>query len=479
MKTFLLSFAVLATMAACTKLNAQCTVTPPVISNIVKASCNVTFDLTFTISGNNGNKVTAVYIYNAVDYAALSSTFYGQNNNKVPSIADLNAAKALAVIKVHADSAKTLYAYQVQSNVAQRPKAMLSSLNFSVNTSAAQSTITIKDVSVNLTNCNSYVSLKADVLSSQSPDLSSVGCVAKGLTFSPNDPILGTANIGCTNVRSVQTTFFTTTSRDIVFRMYKDVEPFGIFTEADTATAVSSWYSTSTVYNSSSDNYSASGKFDYNVQTGEKFNVWVIAYASGVSNVSASLATNSCAALPTTFRSISAQRNQQSVLVKWETVTEQQNRGFNVQRQIGNGTWQNIGFVATQAVGGNSSGLLSYTYMDPNPSKRVSQYRLQQIDIDGKLTYSEIRSVRSDELSGGVAVYPNPSADGKITLSFEAASSAKDVIVSDMTGRVVKQFKSVKNSNLTIDNLNTGFYTIQVFDQSTLKTVVEKVVVKK
>lgn len=479
MKTLFFAFAFLATTTVCHQLNAQCTVTPPVISNIVKASCNVTFDLTFTLQGNNGNKVTAVYIYNASDYDALSTSFYGQNGNKVPTAADLNSAKALAVIKVNSDSTKTLYTYQVQSGLVQRPKAMLSMLNFAVNASAAQSTITIKDISINLASCNGFVSLKADVLSSQSPDLSSVGCLAKGLTFSPNDPILGTANIGCTNIRSVQTAFFTTTARTIFFRMYKDVAPLGIFTEADTATAVSSWYSATTVYNSASDNYSVAGKYDYNVQMGEKFNVWVIAYASGVPNVSASLATNSCAPLPTTFRSFTAQRTQPTVSLKWETVSEQQNRGFQVQRQAGSGSWQTIGFVATLAAGGNSSSPLTYSFTDPNPFRSVSQYRLQQVDIDGQSTYSEIRSVKGEEMSAGVAVYPNPSADGKVTLSFDAGSLAKDVLVSDLAGRVVRQFKSVKSNSLTVENLNPGFYTILVFDQSTLTSIVEKVVVKK
>ncbi|HET7896592.1 MAG TPA: T9SS type A sorting domain-containing protein, partial [Flavisolibacter sp.] len=338
--------------------------------------------------------------------------------------------------------------------------------------------ITIRGISVNLINCTGYVSLKADVVSSQSPELTSVGCIAKGATFSPIDPVIGTASLGCGSVRKVQTTFFTTASRTIYFHMFKDVAPLGQITAADTAAAnsVSNWYSLTTTA-VGENNFSANGSFDYTVNNGEKFNVWVVAYAEGVPNVSASLASNSCAPLPVSFRSFTAQRNEKSVLVKWETVTEQQNRGFNIQRLVETGAWQNIGFVATQAANGNSSALLSYSFTDANPSSSVSQYRIQQIDIDGKTSYSEIRSVRGEEMSGNMVVYPNPSADGKITLSFDAVT-AKDVTVSDMSGRVVKQFRNIRSNHLSIDNLTAGFYTVQVIDQSSAKTMVEKVVIK-
>ncbi len=74
-------------------------------------------------------------------------------------------------------------------------------------------------------------------------------------------------------------------------------------------------------------------------------------------------------------------------------------------------------------------------------------------------------------------VYPNPSNDGKVNVVFED-QSAKNVVVRDMSGRMIKQFKNVVN-NLPIENLETGMYSIQVTDVSTADVSVEKVIIKK
>ncbi len=75
-------------------------------------------------------------------------------------------------------------------------------------------------------------------------------------------------------------------------------------------------------------------------------------------------------------------------------------------------------------------------------------------------------------------VYPNPSNDGKINVVFEDQFTKKNVVVRDMSGRMIKQFKNVVN-NLPIENLETGMYSIQVTDVSTAEVSVEKVIIKK
>lgn len=476
MKTILRSFAVLAILTVFNKVNAQCTVGVPTVSNIQQSDGTFTFDLTFKISGNGGNKVTAIYIYKKADYNALPANFYGNNNKTIPTEAALTSAKVLSVIKLsNDDGTKSLTSYQRINGTYNYPAFMQGGLSYSG--SALTGEITVKGIQLTFTDLQSLISLKADVISTQTPDLNNITCLARGLEFAPNEPLIRAIAKGCGSARTLTTTFTTTEERTIYFRIYKDVPDYSFFTGDDTTTAVSPLYVTTTAFNGTV--YTTTKDYTYNVQPGEQFNVWVVAYADGVPNVSAAFAANSCAPLPITFRSFSAQRNKQTVLVKWETATEQSNRGFNVQRQAGNGTWQNIGFVASQAINGNSSSDLSYSFTDFSPVKGVSQYRLQQVDVDGKLSYSEVRSVRSEELAGGVTVYPNPSSDGRITIAFDGAAVAKDITVSDMAGRVVKRFTGVKNNNLTIENLNAGFYTIQIFDPSTSTTAVEKVVVKK
>jgi hypothetical protein len=179
------------------------------------------------------------------------------------------------------------------------------------------------------------------------------------------------------------------------------------------------------------------------------------------------------------LRSFTAARNNSTVLLKWETVIEENSRGFYIERNPGNNVWQTLGFVSTKAINGNSSSLLNYEYSDINNAKGITQYRLRQIDINGKYAYSPIRAVRAGSQKGKTIVYPNPSNDGKVNVVFADVNIIRDVSLMDMNGRVVKQWKGVANNNIQIDNLTAGFYTIRIIDTETGEQTVEKIVVKK
>jgi hypothetical protein len=74
-------------------------------------------------------------------------------------------------------------------------------------------------------------------------------------------------------------------------------------------------------------------------------------------------------------------------------------------------------------------------------------------------------------------VYPNPSQGGKISVVFED-QGAKRVTVSEMSGRVVRQYSNLID-NLQIDELESDMYTIQVTDLSSAVSATEKVIIKK
>jgi hypothetical protein len=187
---------------------------------------------------------------------------------------------------------------------------------------------------------------------------------------------------------------------------------------------------------------------------------------------------NSCAALPVSFKSFTATRFNSNVMVKWETAWEQNNSGFAVERNV-NGTWVQIAWVASQAAGGNSDRILSYSFTDANDLKGISQYRIRQMDIDGKAKYSEIRSVRGDGQMGKLIVFPNPTNDGRVTISFDNGSDSRIVSVIDMSGRSIKEYKNVTNNSLVIDNLQPGMYTLKVVVPQTGEQAVQKIVVNK
>ncbi|RPD45153.1 T9SS type A sorting domain-containing protein [Paracnuella aquatica] len=183
--------------------------------------------------------------------------------------------------------------------------------------------------------------------------------------------------------------------------------------------------------------------------------------------------------LPVKFTSFTAARNKankQQVDLTWTTAQEQNNKGFYLQRKTGN-EWKDVAFVFSAAEGGNSSEALTYRFKDANTHPGVSQYRLLQVDLDGKATYSNIVSLMGDTPKSSVVIYPNPAVGGNVNLVFADGESAKQVLVSDLSGRVVQQARNITTASHAISGLKTGFYTIKVTNTKTGETVVEKIIV--
>ncbi len=162
----------------------------------------------------------------------------------------------------------------------------------------------------------------------------------------------------------------------------------------------------------------------------------------------------------------------------WETTTESNNKGFQVQRKEGGNDFKTIAFVNTKAKNGNSESDLSYSFTDVNNLKGVSQYRLLQEYFDGKSKYSDIRSVKGEGQSARTIVYPNPSTTGTVNVVFEEARSIRDIQLMDMNGRIVNQWKNLTNNNFKIDNLVPGFYNLRVVDQGTKEQTIEKIIIR-
>lgn len=182
--------------------------------------------------------------------------------------------------------------------------------------------------------------------------------------------------------------------------------------------------------------------------------------------------------LPVYFKSFTANRTSNSkVSITWTTASEQNNRGFNIQKNI-NGEWKAIAFIFSQTTNGNSISDLTYSFNDLNTEKGISQYRIQQVDIDGHAKYTDIRAVRGEGTTAKIVVYPNPSSDGKVNVVFEDNSGMRDIQVRDMQGKIIRSFKGISNNILVIDRLTSGFYTIKITNRTSSASSVQKIIIK-
>jgi len=183
--------------------------------------------------------------------------------------------------------------------------------------------------------------------------------------------------------------------------------------------------------------------------------------------------------LPITLANFTAVKNKNNnVTLRWETLTENGNAGFEIYRNVDNAGFQKVGYVASKAVDGNSGTKINYEFNDLNLSKGVTQYRLKQIDLQGKATMSEIRTVKGDGSSFSMSVYPTPSTNGDVTVAVSGLQTF-DMYITDVNGRVIKQLKQQSAQTVKITNLGTGMYIAKIVDLKTGEQTSEKIIVTK
>lgn len=186
--------------------------------------------------------------------------------------------------------------------------------------------------------------------------------------------------------------------------------------------------------------------------------------------------------LPLVLASFEARRQDRAtVALAWTTSMEANNKGFDIEgrRDVDSGFGVRA-FVASQAAGGNSSTSLDYRYTDTNSYSGVSYYRLRQVDLDGRYTYSQIRAVAGDgPASVAVILFPNPSK-GQFKVRLEGMTSSRIVRIIDQGGAIVKVLSANGGTDLLVSGLGAGAYVVQVVDAfGPGKSFVEKLLVVK
>jgi uncharacterized repeat protein (TIGR03803 family) len=163
--------------------------------------------------------------------------------------------------------------------------------------------------------------------------------------------------------------------------------------------------------------------------------------------------------LPVQWGDFTAKQKEQSVLLEWRTVQEQNADQFIIERSYTNATFQPIGAVTAT---GNTPTGTSYSFTDTDPFNGDNYYRLKQTDRDGNFTYSKTVRI-SVEGRVDITLSPNPAQDN-LTIKLPANQTAKNISVTDASGRLVLRFAPGNRPVITIPvhNLTKGMYWLQV-----------------
>ncbi|HMN18866.1 MAG TPA: T9SS type A sorting domain-containing protein [Ignavibacteriaceae bacterium] len=150
------------------------------------------------------------------------------------------------------------------------------------------------------------------------------------------------------------------------------------------------------------------------IQVDDAGNVYVTGYSYG-SGTMADYATikYSQEIVPVELISFSGVSQSARVLLSWQTASELNNFGFEIERNAneeglpaGQAGWRIIGFKKGQ---GTTTETHSYSFTDEAPFAGRNYYRLKQIDFDGTFSYSEVIEVELPPMAFELYQnYPNP-----------------------------------------------------------------------
>ena len=120
-------------------------------------------------------------------------------------------------------------------------------------------------------------------------------------------------------------------------------------------------------------------------------------------------------ALPVTFTSIKAYKQDKNITVEWRVDNEMNMKQYEVEKST-NGT--DFTTITLQAATGNNGGSVAYVASDGGPVEGYNYYRVKSVDANGKISYTNVVKVLIGTLKHDITIYPNPITDGMIHLQL-------------------------------------------------------------
>ncbi|HZZ74895.1 MAG TPA: T9SS type A sorting domain-containing protein, partial [Puia sp.] len=154
-----------------------------------------------------------------------------------------------------------------------------------------------------------------------------------------------------------------------------------------------------------------------------------------------------------TLLNFTVTKQSDNAQLNWATSSEENNKGFEIQRSTDQSSWTVLNFIAGA---GNSQTEKDYQYLDQNLPAGTYYYRLRQIDYDGNSSFSKVVPVTFDD---GMALelkqnHPNPfSSYTSISMVIPKAGRVQ-LMLYDQMGRPIQQ--------LLDEEKMPGTYTITV-----------------
>ncbi len=187
-----------------------------------------------------------------------------------------------------------------------------------------------------------------------------------------------------------------------------------------------------------------------------------------------SMAVNVSGLLPVELGEFYGKQIENKNHLFWNTLSETNNYGFEVERSENGIDWNFIGFVEGN---GNAVTEINYEFVDERPLFGANYYRLRQVDYDGEFEYSNIIVLDFDTRIK-IHLSPNPVSD-VLTISFPDMDTRLNATIQivDVLGRIwyeenLEVEKNGQQFEYPVSHLTAGtYYAVATIGESRYQNV--------
>jgi hypothetical protein len=179
--------------------------------------------------------------------------------------------------------------------------------------------------------------------------------------------------------------------------------------------------------------------------------------------------------LPLRLTEFNGRINNADAFLNWKTDNEVNTREFIIERSIDGRNYAAAGTVPTN----NESGAHQYAFTDRSIDQLGASfvyYRLKQVDIDGKSSYSRVLILPVEQSGSRVVCYPNPvTSETNVTITLDRAEKVQARLINNI-GQVMQAQQwslSAGSSSFPINmsRLPQGLYYLEISCQSIKKQI--------
>ncbi|MGF2412570.1 T9SS type A sorting domain-containing protein [Ferruginibacter sp.] len=179
---------------------------------------------------------------------------------------------------------------------------------------------------------------------------------------------------------------------------------------------------------------------------------------------------NCGAILPLTWLYVEGQLQNKLSLIKWATASENNTKHFEVEQSS---TAANFNKIGTVTAAGNSSVTKHYQFLQHHPIAGKNYYRIKQVDLDGRSSYSSVIVIDVKDENNSISVSPNPAQDF-IKISFSSPQQKTTLRLFNQQGLLVKQqilTAGLQQQNIDVSKLAAGVYTAQLITDKAVEVL--------